>query len=95
MVFASAVWESALIVPDFFSDTGICVSDMASPILEIGSTVAYERLAIENWKRGRLQARRRDVEDLRAAMLKNLIDTSNRVRYFQGVNYHRSLEFCI
>ena len=52
-------------------DTGGWVEDMASPSLDIGSTVAYALalVAREERKTGRVEARRRDVEGRRAAIV--------------------------
>ena len=59
------------IVEVCLGDTGGWVADMASPSLDIGSTVAYALalVAIEERKTGRVQASRRDVEGRRAAIV--------------------------
>ena len=51
-----------------FGETGGCVADMASPSLDIGSTVAYDRVTRGERNMGRADARRRDVEGRKAAI---------------------------
>lgn len=52
-----------------FGETGGWVADMASPTLDIGSTVAYGRVPVEKRNMGREDARRRDVGGRKAAIV--------------------------
>ena len=68
-VLALGPWFGSEIVDVFFSDTGLVLAEVASLMPDIGSTVAYDRAATVERKIGRLEARRRDVEVRRAAIV--------------------------
>lgn len=68
-VLALGPWFGSEMVGIFFSDTGLVLAEVASLMPDIGSTVAYDRAATVERKIGRLEARRRDVEVRRAAIV--------------------------
>lgn len=69
MILVSEFLIGSEIVEVFWEEVGDCVEDMASPILDIGSTVAYDRIAKGERNMGRADARRRDVEGRKAAIV--------------------------
>ena len=82
----------------FFSDTGFVLAEVASLMPAMGSTVAYDRAAIVERKRGRVEARRREVEVRRAAAivslwgplrqyLRGIYDSSKIPTLFSGFSY--------
>lgn len=67
-VRASGDWDGSLMVGVCLEETGGWEADKASPMLEMGSTVAYVRRRRGERVDGRVEAKRRDVVVRRAAI---------------------------